>query len=42
MKKKIIISFVILFLLFFAGIVTTLHIINTNHKSHRPAHAAQG
>ena len=29
MKKKIIISFVILFLLFFAGIVTTLHIINT-------------
>ncbi|MBI5556438.1 MAG: HAMP domain-containing protein [Deltaproteobacteria bacterium] len=29
MKKKIIISFFILFLLFFAGIVTTLHIINT-------------
>lgn len=29
MKKKIIISFLILFLLFFIGIVTTLHIINT-------------
>lgn len=28
MKKKIIISFLILFLLFLAGIVTTLHIIN--------------
>ena len=28
MKKKIILAFLVLFLLFLAGVVTTLHIIN--------------